>query len=130
MSDTFAILDDGFTDSGFLARVRGLHPDVRFIYRPCTTTERNDYYRRNTNASAAEQVRNGCKLLKDKVKSWDIKGKNGEVLPIDLPTLGKMQPLVFDRFILVVTGTEAGDPDPTKPASEQEEDADDSFRSA
>ena len=109
------IRGDGYFERGYLRGVKGLHPDVRFTYRPMKIQ------RLGWLQSAIEKVGNNqdkSYLLQaqtiikyNHLTDWDIADSKGEVLPITVDSLMDLRPAVFVGIVAIITGREASDVD-------------------
>lgn len=120
--DHFLPIDDGYTEDGFIAAVPGLHPELRFTYRPVRREERATWGRGLEGCNPAAQTRKTNELLAKHVASWSA------VAPITAENVGRLRQTLFDKLFAVVMQERASDFDANRPAEERAADADASFR--
>ena len=131
MSALLAYLpDDGYTERAALDAVTHVHPRVEFTYRPMLVEEAGDYYRAAQLAQGAALRRLMASYLARHLKSWDVKGVDGNVLALDHKTLLRLKPRLFNRLFLVVSGDDAPDARPGQSAEDAEAEADDARKAA
>ena len=97
--------DDGYTERGYIAAVAGLHPAVRFEFRPMVHAER-------AAANAGIMVDNlakasavQCAAISKALRSWDIEG-------LELRQTDMLRPALVEKLYGIVSGMAASDPDP------------------
>lgn len=106
--------DDGYTESGYIAEVAGLCPEIRFEYRPTRQEEREHLTDRMRKLSPNTKAANKASyaFLAGKLKSWNLTDADGNEVLITDGIVSQLKPFVFDRLFLIVTGQAAPDQDP------------------
>ena len=116
MSDSAFIPRDGYTKEGYVAAVPGLHPAVRFHYRPMVGDQsihwRDGFLLKPTET---RKLVPAAALSDRHLVSWDIKHPTtGELVPVSLENITRLQPRVLERMFMIVTGFERSDEDPDR----------------
>jgi hypothetical protein len=112
MSET-SYIDDGYTVDGYLAAAYRLFPAIRFTYRPVMVGPRAVIARKmaeENDAAKAQAI--AAEVLKKHVQKWDLKRRNGELVPLETSHILRMQPSLFNLLFRVVMGELACDEDP------------------
>jgi hypothetical protein len=111
-----AYLEDGYTETGFLAGLPRLHPAVNFEYRPMLVTELAQYSARTAHCSEEAVRREVARWLSIKILEWDVTDVRGQVVPIQsssadpLENILRLRPAVFTRLWKIVSGDSPSDP--------------------
>lgn len=115
------VVDDGYTVPGYLEAVPGLHPALRFEYRPIQVMQRDavDKSIASKGSAHAHQVVRSC--VASRLTHWNAVDLKGEPLPIEPANVGTLPPLLYDKLFNVLLGYRASDPDPTATKAEQNE---------
>lgn len=124
MSELASVIHDGYTQPFYFRGVPGLHPDVRGTFRPMLHHER--YFIGGKIAdkqSGPEQSRMMIEAICSFIRSWDLKGSDGKVIPREVPAAVRIKPHVVERLYMLVTGREGGDVDPNAEPAKEEADA-------
>lgn len=111
-------IDDGYTEQGYLRAVPGLHPDIRFTYRPMTLAVRGRMMTRGEKCKddaerftvQAETIVQGNLLLE-----WNVSDRKGAALPISVENMLKLRPRVFLALVAIIAGVEPSDVDDQAP---------------
>jgi len=111
MQSFLAFVDDGFDESAYIAESPGLHPAVRFTYRPLIASERSAWFR-DMDRKPDDRAQITADMLARKVQSWDLKDRSGAVAKIEPAQLLKLRPRLWDRMLAIVSGQDASDFDP------------------
>lgn len=112
---------DGYDERGFVEEERGLHPALRFVYRPMLVEERTRLLNENDSLKPAQRPRNTAKVLALKIKSWDLKDRKGEPVPVAEESILKLRPRLYERVLGIVSGLDACDDDPQATTEEKKE---------
>lgn len=114
-------ITDGYTESKYIAEVPGLHPEVRFVYRPALPERRAVVIReaqRAKDPSMSERIIG--KAILEHLESWSFKEE------ITGKRIMQLKPALFHRFTsIIVYGSDPGDKDPVGEA--KQEDIDDTL---
>lgn len=106
--------DDGYTESAYISKIPNLHPAVRIHFRPARTMERLIVSDQIRSKASTEAERIVSQEVADRIVSWDIKLKNGEVAPVTAKFIHSLKAPLYRRLCAIVYfNTEGGDPDPT-----------------
>jgi hypothetical protein len=119
---------DGYTQKGFIKEELGLHPPLRFEFRPCTVDEGNAYADKVEGTSNKVSGIEAHKLIAGKVISWDLQDRHGKRVPINEKNVSQISRALHLKVLSIVMGSRASDPDPLASEEEQRENAEDSFR--
>lgn len=106
------IIRDGFTQRGYIAAEEGLHPALRFTFRPMIPedVERVEQAREREPAAEKSRARTGAVIAKQ-LESWDVKFGDDNA-PISEQTVRRMRLSLQTKLYNVITGFRATDIDP------------------
>lgn len=123
------IPNDHYTERGFIRGVPGVHPDIRFTYRPMTVMALGSLY------TACERLQDygqrhklRAEVIVDKakyLKEWDIPDGKGGVLAVTAANLLRQKPNAYSRIVGIIMGDERSDPDENAAHLEHEATAED-----
>lgn len=130
MQNDCAFLHDGYTRKGFIGAVPGLFPEIRFTFRPMLTQDRSVMTDRLTKAKPEMADRISAEAVAARISEWDVTDSRGELVPISMANVLRLQPSALGRLFAIVTGTLPTDIDPEWSAGEQEAEADEQLRFA
>lgn len=119
MKETF-IIEDGYTEDGYIAAVPGLHPALRFRFRPMLPEEReaiSDVIRQKPIAQGNKLM---CEALAARIKSWSATNNKGEPLEITPSNVAKLRPKLQGSVYSIIAGYQASDLDPDAPEQADE----------
>lgn len=127
-----AFIDDDYEREGYISRRPGLHPAVKFSFRPMLMTERSRMLTEQNRAKTPEESETlAAKEIARRIKWWDIENRNGKEVGITPENVIRLQPRVFVSMFSQVIGSEGPDPTPEldnldeiKTEKEREEDSD------
>src|SRR4051794_7716451 len=108
-----AYIGDGMAESAYLKAVPKQFEEVRFTFRPATSEERSEFLDQVSRLPPIEQERKSAQFLEQKIVTWSIRNRKGDLLPVKADVLRKLHPTLFDRMRMVVLGTAVWDDDPT-----------------
>jgi hypothetical protein len=103
---------DGYSQSGFIAAVSGLHGPLRFSYRPALVEERSALYTAAGRLSAPAFDRHVAQFLAEKLIDWDLLDARRRPVEPAPETLLRIQPELFVKLSGIVLGTTASAIDP------------------
>lgn len=120
MSDEFRpspvlafVENDGYTETAFLAAVRGIHPAVRLEYRPMLIEEQMGYSKAAAKQEYFELRREMAHWLAKKLVRWDVKDKAGEPVSPNKPSNQlRLKRVLFEKLFLTISGEREADADP------------------
>ncbi len=124
MSEVSAfVIDDGYTERGYLAAVDRVHPACRFEYRPALPEERMAQYRETPKDAKSEALLK-AHFIKAHLARWDLTyrpKKDGPELPapLEVDFIRKLKPNLMARLYNVIAGVEIPDEDPEASAAEK-----------
>lgn len=99
-----AFIDDEYTEQGRIPAADGLHPEVRFEYRPATAGHFMRHLSEIDGKNLDEMRKKQAKFLAGQVVSWDITHRNGSAItPIEANCL-RLAPEVFRKMFDIVSG--------------------------
>ena len=107
-----AFIDDGYTESGYIAEIPRLHPSLSFEYRPMLATERNRAADEAEKPNA-DPTKVMVEWLAKKLVTWSLDRKP------DAAALSRLRPKLLTRLYAVVAGNDASDALPDGPAPEK-----------
>lgn len=115
------IIPDGYTEEGYIAEVPGLHPALRFAYRPMLNLERDVLQ----NLAAKESPQRINQAFTDaavsRLQSWGATDQQGDPLAINAKNFSRLRPALFNRVYNIIAGYQPSDPDPAKVVESDEE---------
>ena len=99
-------ISDGYTETGFIAAVDGLHGELRFTFRPMLPEEVDEVQAvlDQEHVARSHEIIRG--VLVRHIKSWS------DGLPVTADSLRTIRPSLWNRLYLIVSGRQASDPDP------------------
>lgn len=114
---------DGYTIDGYIAAAAGLHPALRFRFRPLTVEAFAAIMVAARTEANANQL--FARVIEGRVQSWDLRDEKGQTQPVSAKLAAAMTPHLFDRLFDIVTGQKGSDVDPEAeaPAQRAENDA-------
>ena len=111
-AEVLGLIEDGYTESGYIAAVPQLHPALRFRFRPLLTEERTAFLKSIANTDRSQQDKKATALVKDRLQEWDLCGRDGAVVPLTADVIKRLKPRLFERLFGIVLGSDAPDEDP------------------
>ncbi len=111
-NEVLGFIDDGYTEQGFVRGEPGLHPDVRFEWRPSVPEELDRYNADADRLKGTELRKHAARFLAAKLVSWDLRNGKGDVVPISLPNVLRLKDGLFMHLLRVTLGIRASDVDP------------------
>lgn len=99
-----AFLDDGYSEDGVIPEVKGLHPEVRFRFRPALLADKQRYWKGFADASPDEQAKRTATLIASHVEGWNLT----EGRPVVAQVL-KMRPAIIDGIVVRILGYSPAD---------------------
>jgi hypothetical protein len=131
MSEVLAFIpDDGYSESGVLFAVPGLYPSVRLEWRPMTQEVRAEYYKASEKLQDFPLRRLAAGYLAKHLKSWDLKNRKGEALPVNQTNALRVKEKLFNRMFRVVLNEEPPDLEPDRAEEDKDADVADALRAA
>lgn len=113
MSDLLSIIpDDGYTESAYVDKQRGIHGAHRIRYRPLTHSERYVVGNALSTKPPVEASQILYATLASKIKEWDVCAASGATLPITSANVAILKPNLTERLYSIVSGHDGGDQDP------------------
>lgn len=114
MSELLSIipLDDGYTESAYVAAFPNVHGAHRIKYRPLTHHERFVVGNALGTKPPAQASQVLAATLAKQIKDWDVCAANGGTLPVNASSMAMLKPNLIERFYAIVSGRDGGDPDP------------------
>ncbi len=130
MAET-AYIHDGYTRDGYIAAREGLHPAVRFKYRPVMPQDRAVIFRK---IQVADDPRRGEEIsaaaVVQSIEEWDIRKQDGSLVKLATSQALRLVPSVIDRLFLIVMGSSGTDSDPEASIEDRAERADSDLEAA
>lgn len=114
----FIPLEDGYTETGYIAERKGVYESCRFKYRRMLHSERARITA--TNGNTNDFVKAMYRGLESHVKEWDVMkwsaddadGSNAETLPIKAANIARLSPTFIEIMFNIVAGYAPSDDDP------------------
>ena len=114
-------IDDDYTEEGYIAIEAGYHEPLEFTFRPVLADKREAVSTLMNNADPDRVIRGyemaAQVMATDSLKSWSLKNRHGNAVPITAVNLRKVRGMLFDKLWLTVAGFRPSDvrPDGTPP---------------
>ncbi len=108
-------IDDGYTETGYIAARDGMHGELRFTFRPMLSEEVDavgSVLDQNNVARSHETIRG---VLVKHLTSWS------DERPINAASVRILKPALWNRLYLIVAGKQASDPDPKATPADRDE---------
>ncbi len=96
------LIDDGFIFT-FAIPASGPWPAVNGRYRPALALEVRKYLQA-PRETPEQSLSADVALLADKLVSWDVTDKNGELVPIEKRILSRIPEVILQKMLSHVTG--------------------------
>lgn len=126
-----AILDDGYTEHGYIKAIERAWPEVRFKFRPMRREQRMMLIGEQfTQLPADTQTKKAAEALAGQLIEWDVKDARGEPLKPIAANVAKLKPQLFERLLSIVAGFSITDVDPEWKEPQQNETFDREFSQA
>jgi hypothetical protein len=106
------IPNDGYTEKGYIAEAKGLHPALRFEFRPVLQSERATYIQAIDELKPPQLKQAEAALVARHVTTWNLGDAKGAPVAVSEAMLSRLKPKLFNRLFQIVMGEEAGDEDP------------------
>jgi hypothetical protein len=110
-----AFIPDGYTRNGFIDGT-DYHPDIRFVYRPSTITERTVVngsirfeYAKATEEGFAASEELAADLLASHLVKWDITDPDGKEVEVTAENALRVEPHAFNRIYKIIMGESVPD---------------------
>jgi hypothetical protein len=105
-------IEDGETRDGFVAPIPRLHDGARFKFRPTLSRERAIILDAMGNKSEPDGTDLAGAVLAERVQKWDVKRKNGDIVPLVPAHTVKIHPALLQSIYQIILGIQPSDPDP------------------
>lgn len=110
-------IEDGYTETGYITAVDGIHGELRFEYRPAVgrIADRITGMIQGPNADWERWWDESSKALAVKpglLKAWSIKDRKGNAVPITAANIQNVRQLLIHKLWMIVAGQMASDPEP------------------
>lgn len=115
-----AFIPDGYTETGILREVPGLHPRIKFRFRPLLIEQRVEYFAVAEKLQGMQLRRLVALHLSRQLVDWDLKDPQGNVIPLTPEAILRLKPRVFDRLFEIIAGEAAPDELPEQTPAEVE----------
>ncbi len=126
---TTFIIEDGYTEAGYIKKAEGLYPELRFRYRPMLHAERDAIASQIGTKPAEQFTAILVAAAKHRIVSWDAMHM-GAPLEITDENIRRLRPSLFDRLYNIISGQQASDPDPLASEDARELEADAALQAA
>jgi hypothetical protein len=105
----FVPADDGYTEEARINERPGLHPALTFRFRRMTSEDFADFLQQASKLDERQITRLMGAHLAGRLKSWDLKGPDGQVFAITADNVRRLVRTLFVRLWSCVAGMEAPD---------------------
>lgn len=105
------LIPDGYTESGYIAAVPGIHNAVKFSYRPMRHVDLAKL-RERLAVGPLEGAKAIYGVLRQHVTGWDLKDDSGAVAGRSELDFAKLRPQLLDRLYAIVAGHVPSDQEP------------------
>jgi hypothetical protein len=119
--------NDAYYERGFIRDVPGLHPAVRFVYRPMDIRKvgRMETVFAKEKDQSKVYIQQATTIVDQKhLIEWDVKDAKGAVLPITVDNLMRIKPMIFIGICAVIMGRGPSDAEDDAPHLANEIDRD------
>jgi len=106
------IIRDGYTEPGFIREVPGLHPELRFSYRPALGIETEEWLRSFQFQPLTKHMDATAQFMADHLQSWSLTEADGQAADIEPDRIKIIRYALFVRLQYIIYGREASDLDP------------------
>lgn len=104
-------IPDGYTIKGYVKASPGLHPAVKFTYRPSICMQNREVLAQGLAEDVREQRFKD--MVAAQVTEWDIRHPiTNEIVPITSANVGRLQPMLRSELVDIIMGSKASDPEP------------------
>lgn len=112
--------NDGYTEQGYIAARPGLHPAVRFRYRPSTQEEWAALQTEIAGAKKGQGVALNARYIARKLVAWDLKDDKGDLVPRSATQVARLKPALFEVLYGIVIGMIPSDRDPDEQKTQEQ----------
>src|SRR5581483_448182 len=116
------IPDDGYSEPFVILGVPRLYPRDEGRFRPMVLEQLIDYWRVSEKLNELQIRKLVATYLAAQIEEWDLKDAKGEVWPLTQASMMRVKHKLFGRLFRMVSGDEAPDLEPGKPAEIRDED--------
>lgn len=113
------IINDGYTEAGYIRAEEGLHGALSFRYRPMLAEQRDAVDEELIRKKAREGSQLLAAALHKHLVDWDLANAAGTTAPISLENIRRLRPALFDKLYHIVSGRKASDADPSATARDE-----------
>jgi hypothetical protein len=124
------IIPDGYEEPGYIAEQPGLHPEVRFVYRPMLADARDTLARASSGKQPSEYYKILSAAMASRIVSWSVASPDGKPLPVNAATALALRPRLFDRLYAIICGDLPSDIDPKASPQAKNEEAEAALQAA
>ncbi len=120
------IIRDGYTQTGYIEAVDGMHEAVNFRYRPMLPedVEFAEHEANKIGADPRKAVRLIAARVSQQLVEWDQKEEDGKDAPTDFETVRRLRYQVLNKLYRIIAGLVASDPLPGASKEEQADEVD------
>lgn len=124
-------IPDGYTRPGFISRVPGLHPELRFTFRPLLCTERAVILTHVEKSGPDKAERIAAETIAKKVSDWDLRHptSNG-IVALTEPEILKTHPVLLSKLFQIVAGNMPSSIDPEWDAESRRQTDEEAYQKA
>ena len=113
------IINDGYTEAGYIRGEEGLHGPLSFRYRPMLAEQRDAVDEELIRKKAREGNQLLAAALHKHLVDWDLTDAGGQAAPISLENIRRLRPALFDKLYHIVSGRKSSDADPQATARDE-----------
>ena len=104
----YALIEDGYTITTRVAVRPGIHPEVKFTYRPALASERFEFLRR-TDLTGEEKLDHCARILQQHLQTWNVRTKAGAQVETTIQNVRRLQPTLLESLLDIVLGYKPGE---------------------
>lgn len=116
-------INDGYTRSGYIAEVKGLHGELRFKYRPFLAEEDIVLAAATEQMNAASSYRNYVAAVASRITEWSLADSAGNQVPINASTVTRLAIPVWYKLKAIMLGIQPSDEDPKAGETDKQKEA-------
>lgn len=102
-------IDDGYSESGFIAEEPGLYPAVTFTFRPMLPTEYGQFLGRLANDNEEKARHEMARWISTKLVEWDLRDSRGNTVEITPQNVVRIKEPLLVRLWRIVSCRDASD---------------------
>lgn len=105
-------IPENYEFPAYIEAVPGIHGAQRITYRPMCNSEVAAMYTKMRSKPDDEATKIVAEIVAPRIRSWSIKGPNGEEVKPTAANFLRLTPTLADKISSLVQGYRKSDPDP------------------